>query len=186
MMEYNKFINDEKWDEYNTSPDYLNKKYSQYKKLLKKHKIKVDTSRIEEYLGLFDENNSYRLPVLIRMIDVEFKNKRLKFKNNSKFNLFIDENESYMNVEDNNIINSISGAVDVLPGNVLYLSPKPIMDYNYNTYNMPYHYEELCSNMIETHIECDVDLDDIIDEINEIIDGEFGFDLDGSFNFFLK
>ena len=49
---------------------------------------------------------------------------------------------------------------------------------------MPYHYEELCSNMIETHIECDVDLDDIIDEINEIIGGEFGFDLDGSFNFF--
>ena len=186
INEFKKFDDVKNWDEYNISPEYFNKKFSQYKKLLRKHRIKIDSSRIEEYMSFFNENNTYRIAVLQHMVEVEFKYNNLNFRNKSKFNLFIDGLESLMRMENKEIIIGISSQIEVLPGNVLYLSSEPIVDSAFNIYGMPYHYEELYSNITETYVECDVDLEDIMEEICDIVDGEFGLSFNGSFDFISK
>lgn len=179
-LEYNKFINN--WDEYNVSHNYLNKKFCEFKKLLKKHKMTANFSEIEKALEFHDEYHSYRLPVMNHLLEVEFKDMRHEKFDDYNINIKIDD--EYQLISDkkgNNIQTKFSYEFEGLPGNVIYLSPKPIMDFEYKN-NIPYHYEELYYLLTENQIECRKDTKDVVDNIEEVIGGNFS--LLGSFEFF--
>lgn len=182
QMEYNKFINN--WEEYNVSKEYLNKKVIEFKKLLKKHNVTADFTKINQALKFNDEYNSYRVPVFDYLLDVEFKDMRyLKFDDYGVDVEIDDQYHLIVNKKVNGIESKFSYELDCLPGNVIYLSPKPIMDFEFKS-NIPYHYEELYYLLTENQIMCKTDTDDIDDLIADTIGGEFA--LFGFFDFFTK
>ncbi len=131
MQEYNDFINND-WEEYNISPKYLNLKYEEYKKILKKHNVQIDHSRIKEVLGLFNEYKRYRSPIFQRMLDVEFKNYSFEKYSDYEVNIYLDDYLHFIKNENGETKYGMSYETPILPGNVLYLGPRPIMDFDNN------------------------------------------------------
>ena len=169
MRKFNKFIND--WDEYNVSYKYLSKKYKQFKKIVPK-KLKVDFDYIDECLALFEESKMYKFPVFVEMLNREFKSNKLAKYDNYEIKIILDgEYESFIKSKNKQSMAGINPTLD-LPGNVIYLDKTTLFDLAQDL-DAYYHYEELYSNIFETHIECKSDTDEIDMMIEETIQGNF-------------
>ena len=178
--DFNDFM-DNGWEEYNVSREYLDSKYDEFKKLLKKYKVSCDTSNLEEALNTFDEYGLFRSPIFQHMLDLEFKNYSLAKYEDYEIKIFIDDCVNFIKNENDQTNIGLSYETPNLEGNVLYLGPRPIFDFE-ATNNIPYHYEELFSNMTETYIECRKDTGEINELIKDFIGGSFSYNSSFAFH----
>ncbi|WP_407381071.1 2-hydroxyacyl-CoA dehydratase family protein [Methanobrevibacter sp.] len=170
MREFDEMIED--WDDYDASKDYLESQFDKFKELLEKYGIKIDTSEMLEAIDLHGEYKQYRQTILEEMLGREFITGRLDTYRNYNVEFSIDDNPAgFIKQGNDNLRNTaITYDIDLLPGNIIYLSPKPIMDFYYN---FPYHYEELYHYMTSTHFKCKTDTKDLIAMIKDAMGGEF-------------
>ena len=174
-FELNRFLNND-WEDHNISPNYFNDKLDEFKKLLKKYHIKADTSMIELAISKFNEYNEFHMPVFQHFMELEFKKHPLDYYDPFDVHIYIDGEDHFLNYDSSksdNLNIGFSYNTKKISGNVMYLGPKPIMEFIGGTDNFPYHYEELFSSLTETYVERNLDIDEIENDLEEFVGGSF-------------